>query len=334
MEDPPSKPVGQFLHKRKATGEFCLDMDLEMAELQKDEVVVHRNLTPVSESPTTVNCVSFDTNPHGSSESVTRRHRNKDSPSKKSAESANADGGDGKILKCSSRNDGKFSNSSSIMRKSHLLKERSKSRLKDPLPQPSEKSGRLVGRSGQLKSGFIGKGSAIDDEEDDPLLKEDLPEEYKKDKFDIWILLEWESLFNQYVIETLSGPPLTEIQRNEEEEERIAAEIHKLQNCGATVPASLKATACPSPQGAKVRGSSSIQKSPITVTPRLSRAFSKKANEEDDGITIDQLRKLNPKNVSAWNMKRLMKIIRYGTLSTLDEQIRDTSHDDDESSED
>ncbi|KAJ9183037.1 hypothetical protein P3X46_006956 [Hevea brasiliensis] len=479
MEDPPSKLIGQFLHKQKASGEFCLDMDLEMAELQNDAVFVHRNLTPVSESPTTVNRVSFDPNPPGSSESVRRRHQNKDSPSKKSTDSANAGGGDVEILKCSSTNDGTFSNSSSFERKSHLLKESKKSRLMDPPLQPPEKSGRVVGRSGQLKSGFIGKGSVIDDEEDDPLLEEDLPEEYKKDKFDFWILLEWvsliliiaalvcglaipylrnkklwklilwkwevfvlvlicgrlvsgwvvriivffvernfilrkrvlyfvygikkavqnclwlglvliawhylldkkveketrsrtltyvtkvlvclvvgtllwlaktlvvkvlassfhvstyfdrirESLFNQYVIETLSGPPLIEIKRNEEEEERIAAEIHKLQNAGATVPASLKATTCPSPQGSKVIGSGRIQKSPRIGTPKLSRAFSKKANEEDDGITIDHLHKLNPKNVSAWNMKRLMNIIRYGTLSTLDEQIPDTSHDDDD----
>lgn len=67
------------------------------------------------------------------------------------------------------------------------------------------------------------------------------------------------------------------------------------------------------------------------VPPGFLVLFSKKVNEEEEGITIDHLHKLNPKNVSAWNMKRLMNIIRYGTLSTLDEQIQDTSHDDDES---
>lgn len=482
MEDPPSKLIGQFLHKQKASGEFCLDMDLEMAELQNDAVQIHRNLTPVSESPTTVNHVSFDPNPPGSNESVRRRYQHKDSPSKKSTDSASAGGGDGEILKCSSRNERTLSNNSSFKRKSHLLKDRTKSRLMDLPPQPPEKSGRVVGRSGQLKSGFIVKSSVIDDEDDDPLLEEDLPEEYKKDRLDIWTLLQWvsliliiaalvcslvipylrnkslwtlslwkwevfvlvlicgrlvsgwviriivffiernfllrkrvlyfvygikkavqnclwlglvliawhclfdkrverktksktlryvtkilvclvvgtllwlvktlvvkvlassfhvstyfdriqESLFNQYVIETLSGPPLIEIKKNEEEEERIAAEIQKLQNAGATMPASLKATTYPSPQAqaAKVIGSGRTQKSPRIGTPRISRTFSKKVNEEEEGITIDHLHKLNPKNVSAWNMKRLMNIIRYGTLSTLDEQIQDTSHDDDES---
>ncbi|XP_048235402.1 mechanosensitive ion channel protein 6 [Ricinus communis] len=474
-EDPPSKLIGQFLHKQQASGEFCLDMDMEMAELQNN---VYKNLGPISESPSTVNRVSFD--PHGSNnEAVRRRYQHKDSPSKKSTDST----ADGEILKCSSRNDVTFSNSSSFKQhKSSLLKERPKSRLMDPPPpqQHPGKSGRVLGRSGQLRSGFVGKGSVIDDEEDDPLLEEDLPEEFKKDKLDIWVLLQWvsliliiaalvcslvssyfrnkslwrlslwkwevfvlvlicgrlvsgwviriivffiernfllrkrvlyfvygikkavqnclwlglvliawhflfdkkveretksktlryvtkvlmclllgtllwlvktlvvkvlassfhvstyfdriqESLFNQYVIETLSGPPLIEIKRNEEEEERIAAEVLKLQNAGATVPPGLKPNTCTSPQGTKVIGSGRIQKSPRIGTPRISRAFSKKANEEDDGITIDHLHKLNPKNVSAWNMKRLMNIIRYGALSTLDEQIQDSAHDEDES---
>nr|GEZ31640.1 mechanosensitive ion channel protein 6-like [Tanacetum cinerariifolium] len=41
----------------------------------------------------------------------------------------------------------------------------------------------------------------------------------------------------------------------------------------------------------------------------------------DEGITIDHLHSLNQKNISAWNMKRLMHIVRKGTLSTLDEQL-------------
>ncbi|KAI4979432.1 hypothetical protein ZWY2020_016185 [Hordeum vulgare] len=42
----------------------------------------------------------------------------------------------------------------------------------------------------------------------------------------------------------------------------------------------------------------------------------------DEGISIDKLNRLNRRNVSAWNMKRLMKIIRFGTLTTIDEQIK------------
>lgn len=480
-EDPPSKLIGQFLHKQKASGEFCLDMDSEMmTHLQDDAVVHHKSLPPVSESPTTImNRVSFDPNPPGSCESVRRRRDFKESsPAKES----NGGSDDGEILKCSSRNHRSFSSNPSFKRKSTLLKDRPKSRLMDPPPQPPERSGRVaVGRSGQLKSGFLGKGSVVDEEEDDPLLEEDLPEEYKKDRLDIWILLEWvsliiiiaalvcslaipylrekdfwrlrlwkwevfvlvlicgrlvsgwviriivffiernfllrkrvlyfvygvrkavqnclwlglvliawhclfdkkveretrsdklryvtkvlvclvvgtllwlvktlvvkvlassfhvstyfdriqESLFNQYVIETLSGPPLVEMRRNEEEEERLQAEVQKLQNAGATVPPGLKATASLSPpQSAKVIGSGRLQKSPRIGTPKLSRSLSNKDDEGDEGITIDHLHKLNPKNVSAWNMKRLMNIIRHGALSTLDEQIQNSNDGDEES---
>ncbi|KAK7838645.1 mechanosensitive ion channel protein 4 [Quercus suber] len=49
------------------------------------------------------------------------------------------------------------------------------------------------------------------------------------------------------------------------------------------------------------------------------------SKKEDEGITIDHLHKLNPKNVSAWNMKRLMRIVRHGTITTLDEQILETT---------
>lgn len=47
-----------------------------------------------------------------------------------------------------------------------------------------------------------------------------------------------ECLFNQHVIETLSGPPLIEIQQEREEEDRVI-EVLKLQSAGATLPANL-----------------------------------------------------------------------------------------------
>ncbi|KAJ6333219.1 hypothetical protein OIU77_009143 [Salix suchowensis] len=463
-EDPPSKLIGQFLHKQRASGEFCLDMDLEtMSHLQDDAVVIHKNLPPVSESPTTMNRVSFDPNTPGSGESVRRRRDLKDSsPTKES----NGRGDDGEILKCSSRNDRSFSSNPSFTRKSTLLKDRPKSRLMDPPPHPPEKSGRVaVGRSGQLKSGILGKGSVAEEEEDDPLLEEDLPDEYKKDRLDIWVLLEWASLiiiiaalvcslaipywreknlwrlrlwkwevlvlvlicgrlvsgwvikiivffiernfllrkrvlyfvygvrkavqnclwlglvliawhylFDKkvkretrtdtlryvtkvlvclvvgtllWLVKTLVVKVLASsfhvstyfdriqeslFNQNEEEEERLLEEVQKLQNAGATVPPGLKATASPSPpQSAKVIGSGRFQKSPRIGTPKISHSLSNKVDEGDESITIDHLHKLSPKNVSAWNMKRLMNIIRHGALSTLDEQIQNSNDGDEES---
>ncbi|GAA0155726.1 ion channel [Lithospermum erythrorhizon] len=132
-----------------------------------------------------------------------------------------------------------------------------------------------------------------------------------------------ESLFNQYVIETLSGPPLIEIQQEQEEEERIMAEVQKLQSAGAKLPADLKANVLP-----KVIGTP--RKSPTSMnakSPMFSRVMSKKEHGES-GITIDHLHRLNQKNISAWNMKRLMNIVRQGVLSNLDEHLHESAGED------
>ncbi|XP_060176241.1 mechanosensitive ion channel protein 6-like [Lycium barbarum] len=371
-------------------------------------------------------------------------------------------------------------------RASVLGRVKTKSRLIDPPEIPERKSGK-IGKSGQLRSGLLGRASGMlkpmEEEDDDPLFDEDLPDEYKKDKLDCWTLLQWislilivtalictltipllkrevykglhlwkwevlilvlicgrllsgwvirlvvffieknfllrkrvlyfvygvrkavqnclwlglvliawhfmfdqkvdkgnkfldyvnklmicmligtmlwlvktlmvkvlassfhvstffdriqESLFNQYVIETLSGPPLLEIHRSQEEEDRTMAEVWKLQNiAGAQLPPELRPPVAPqySSKGASVNGGQ-------TPTPKPSRTvsiaisgisgpLSKNPDEQNQGISIDHLHKLNPKNISAWNMKRLIKIVRYGVISTLDEQILDTKTEDD-----
>lgn len=150
-----------------------------------------------------------------------------------------------------------------------------------------------------------------------------------------------EAVFNQYIIETLSGPPLIEIQHNMEEQDRMIAEVQKFQNAGATIPNDLKAAALPSKNrwvvannggmysgSIGLRRSSQIGKS-IKLSGGLLRTdFGRQQPQQEDGITMDQLHKLNQKNISAWNMKRLMRIVRRGTLTTLDEQITQESGDD------
>ncbi|XP_071703540.1 mechanosensitive ion channel protein 6-like [Rutidosis leptorrhynchoides] len=136
-----------------------------------------------------------------------------------------------------------------------------------------------------------------------------------------------ESLFNQYVIETISGPPLIEIQHEREEEDRVIEEVQKLQSAGATLPADLKANI--------------FKKSGRFIgTPRMNTPMAGKSGKfsevntpkkVDEGITIDHLHRLNQKNISAWNMKRLMNIVRTGVLSTLDEQLEGATGDEDES---
>ncbi|XP_043713671.1 mechanosensitive ion channel protein 6-like isoform X3 [Telopea speciosissima] len=132
-----------------------------------------------------------------------------------------------------------------------------------------------------------------------------------------------DSLFNQFVIETLSGAPLIELHHTQEDNEKCMAEIRQLQNAGATMPADLREAALPSVKGGRVIGSGGLQRSPRVIkSPKSSGPVSK---QQDEGISIDHLHKLNQKNISAWNMKRLMNIIRRGTISTLDERILESS---------
>ncbi|XP_039065801.1 mechanosensitive ion channel protein 8-like [Hibiscus syriacus] len=121
-----------------------------------------------------------------------------------------------------------------------------------------------------------------------------------------------DTLFNQYVIATLSGSPVIEARRMEEEDERTAAEIRRFQNAGATVPSDLRDDAFP-------QQNSGVLKKTITRLKTFSQRDSSK--KEDAGIALEHVHKLNQENISAWNMKRLMKMVRHGTLTTLDEQV-------------
>ncbi|KAF3434773.1 hypothetical protein FNV43_RR21859 [Rhamnella rubrinervis] len=498
-EDPPSKLIGQFLHKQRASGDMTLDMDLEMDELRHD-----RDLTPLAESPMNSGTskelkVSFQPTASDVVESASNelvRRRFKDSPdedviqssqqSQDCRESTNyrgkngSAGSDNEVLRCTSN--AAFDRDVSFQKKSTLLRMKTKSRLIDPPEEPDIRAGRLpksgqVQKSGQLRSGLLGKG--LEDDEDDPFWEDDLPDDFKKANLSALTLLQWvslililglftctlsipflrhknlwklklwkwevlilvlicgrlvsgwgvrivvffiernfllrkrvlyfvygvrkavqnslwlglvlmawhflfdekveretksdnlkyvtkvlvcflvgtlvwlvktlivkvlassfhvskyfdriqESLFNQYVIETLSGPPLIEIKRTEEEEERLADEVRKLQNAGATIPPDLRAAAFQSARSGRVIGSGGLQRSP-KKSNRFSQALGGK--KADEGITIDHLHKLNPENVSAWNMKRLMNIVRHGSLTTLDEQILDSTHDDEKATE-
>ncbi|KAL2928417.1 Mechanosensitive ion channel protein 8, partial [Bienertia sinuspersici] len=163
-----------------------------------------------------------------------------------------------------------------------------------------------------------------------------------------------DSLFNQFVIETLSAPPMFEIHQAREEEERTMAELQSLQNAGAKVPPDLRATVFGLGRNKSGKGSilqstpqknnnnnTTPYKSPtIRQSTRFSDSPSKKHAQAhgyapahpDEGITIHTLHKLNQQNVSAWNMKRLVRIIRKGSLTTLDEQIVDGTIEGNESS--
>lgn len=137
-----------------------------------------------------------------------------------------------------------------------------------------------------------------------------------------------DSLFNQYVIETLSGPPLVEIQHIKKEEEKIIAEVQRLQNAGAKIPADLRAAVLPCKSGRVIGGESLTKSSQFGKSMKLNRLQTRR---QDEGVKLELLYKLNQKNVSAWNMKRFMNIVRHGTLSTIDEQITGAGYEDESS---
>ncbi|XP_071729157.1 mechanosensitive ion channel protein 6-like [Rutidosis leptorrhynchoides] len=127
-----------------------------------------------------------------------------------------------------------------------------------------------------------------------------------------------DSLFNQYVIETLSGPPMIEIQHEQEEEDRMMEEVEKLQSAGANLPMQLKVN--------MFTGSKGIG------TPRTSNAKNSggSCKKNDEGITINHLHRLNQKNISAFNMNRMMNVINTTMLSTSDDRFQDVTSDDDD----
>ncbi|KAJ0763878.1 putative mechanosensitive ion channel MscS, LSM domain superfamily [Helianthus annuus] len=113
-----------------------------------------------------------------------------------------------------------------------------------------------------------------------------------------------DSLFNQFVIETLSGPVVIGIQKEYEEDDWGMEDIEKLENIGT--PRSRIAM---------------VGKTEVTVP---------KNSDKYNGIRIDQLHRLNQNNISAWNMNRMMNAINTSMLTTVDEQFQDAISDEDE----
>ncbi|XP_047152365.1 mechanosensitive ion channel protein 6-like [Vigna umbellata] len=53
----------------------------------------------------------------------------------------------------------------------------------------------------------------------------------------------------------------------------------------------------------------------------VGRVLCNKKKKQDDKMSIEQLRRLNKRNISAWNMKRMINIVMHGSFTTLDERI-------------
>ncbi|KAK9946867.1 hypothetical protein M0R45_012310 [Rubus argutus] len=178
--------------------------------------------------------VNGERSPRNTGGSESFRRRSKD----QLPEDARNSGGP-QVLRCSS-------NSSFSRNSWKPPMSKTRSRLMDPPDERRPKSDR-VAHSGRV-------------DEDDAFDVDDIPEEYKRIKFNTLTLAQWESLFNQYVIETLSGPPLFQRQHIQEQEEKAAAEIREFQKAGACMPRELRATLLP--RNGRVFGSGGLQSSP------------------------------------------------------------------------
>ncbi|KAG2698245.1 hypothetical protein I3760_07G141700 [Carya illinoinensis] len=124
-----------------------------------------------------------------------------------------------------------------------------------------------------------------------------------------------EALFKQFVIETLSTPPSF---RGHNTREEAMAEVQQLKKDGVT---ELWATLLP-----RVGRSGELQNGPTVGKKHPFSSFSSKRRDEE--VAVDRLHKLNQKTISAWNMGKMIDIIRHGALSTLDEQIRSSNIED------
>lgn len=117
-----------------------------------------------------------------------------------------------------------------------------------------------------------------------------------------------DSLFNQYVLETLSGPPAIELQQIVNDQKAIDAEVAGLRKAGAVAPGLTDHVN-------SGRKSDSRPRSGI-----ISRAEEPNA---DAVMTIDKLNKLSQKNISAWNMKRLINLVKHTGVATLTHNFDD-----------
>ncbi|PWA67827.1 mechanosensitive ion channel MscS-like protein [Artemisia annua] len=124
-----------------------------------------------------------------------------------------------------------------------------------------------------------------------------------------------DSLFNQYVIERLSGRPVIEIQKEQEEKDWMMEEVEKLQSDGANIPYQLNENI--------VKGFRGIGGSRPSTPLTGKKEANSPPKKHDSGITIDHLHKFNQKNVSAWNMNRMMNVINTSMLTISDEQFLD-----------
>lgn len=115
-----------------------------------------------------------------------------------------------------------------------------------------------------------------------------------------------DSLFNQHVLEVLSGPPVVELQQMKEDDEKLMDEVALLKKAGASAPG-LSGLPGISEGNETLKSNKTFKRSKTGLSGEV----------KGSGITVEHLHKLNRKNVSAFNMKRLINLVRYQGVATL-----------------
>ncbi|KAG2652925.1 hypothetical protein PVAP13_1NG394800 [Panicum virgatum] len=314
--DPPTRLIGNFLRKQAASGgEVSLDLDLDMEELGRAAQLREQS--------------SFSSSLERDARVSIREPQKRRSTSPCSSDSDTDDGrkrgggdDDGEVVRCTS--------SSTAAGAGPLLRAKTRSRLMDPPPQsqPAPAAAPVIDderkasiprtptKSGQLFSGLMskksgpmgGKSGPMDEEEEDPFADEDIPDDFKRGKLDALTVLQWLGLF--LVIAALVCSVTIRILS---EKKVLGLHLWKWELlvfvliCGRLVSGWVIRIA--------VFG---VERNFLLRKRVLYFVYGVRSAVQN-------------KNVSAWNMKRLMRIVRFGTLTTMDEQIQQATGEGDES---
>lgn len=124
-----------------------------------------------------------------------------------------------------------------------------------------------------------------------------------------------DAIFNQYVLETLSGPPVHEIAQMRLVEQSFVNEIALLKKAGASAP---ELAAVLMEESA---ASTEKPKPPPSSPPAPGGSIPAPEIKSGSGIHVHHLHNLNRNNISAWKMKRLVNMVKHQRASMLSHNL-------------
>lgn len=123
-----------------------------------------------------------------------------------------------------------------------------------------------------------------------------------------------DAIFNQYVLETLSGMPVLEIAQMRLVEQSFVDEIALLKKAGACAP---ELTAVLMEESV----ASTEKQKPPPPSPAPGGSIPAPEIKPGSGIHVHHLHNLNRNNISAWKMKRLVNMVKHQRASMLSHNL-------------